>query len=132
MARKQTHSLLVQSFLYDFTTDGGALGDINTGIGCINTGIQLQRLSVVIGMSFFVINPVTSGGAAIIDIGNISNSFRSQPLPVPSTPNVLPNNSGSSSVTTSLDVLMGIAAATLTGGKFYCFIEYYTPFTDFN
>jgi len=128
---KLSNALYLQGFQYDFTKNGGALGDINTGIGCINTGITLPENSLVIQFTIMsIIAPVSALNAAVFDIGEIGNTFRTGISTNPFVSgNYLGTGAGFISGTLGLPVQLAIRTQVLTAGKFNCFLLYIGPFT---
>lgn len=134
--------IVTTGFSYDFATDGGATGVLNTPV-FIPAGAKIKAVW------FDVTTPLTSGGAATIQIGGVVTGVVLTPaLPytdgvfAASAPNafgtvdniVAPNpgvgtvlgNISSFKNASASQIKMTIAGAALTAGAFNCYIEYTT------
>lgn len=122
----QPSGIYVAKFLYDFSKNGGAVGDITTGVGCINMGVQIPKDCLVNQITIQeVITPVSAGNAATLSIGEITNSFRTGISTNPfRSGNYYGTGSGFTTSTLGTGVFLAIAVQPLTAGKFYCWIQY--------
>lgn len=126
---KITSSFKSQSFLYDFTVDGGAISTIGMGI-FIPSGALIQTF----GVKNFT--PITSGGAGVIDVGVVgfpiavinnaglpNGDFRDYNVPERFLQNIICNQNNVQ-IPAALEVIVTISAFALTAGAFICTINY--------
>jgi len=130
---KSAENLYTQSFQYDFAVDGGALGVVATGVGCIDTGVMLPKFSIITTAVLLVQGTLTSAtDSAIIILCQVNNSiFTIRNLggaPV-AAGGYDASNSGGPRVPTlaGLPLLIAITTEALLGGKFVLMFSYYAP-----
>ena len=111
-------AIKTQSFIYDFDIDGGA-------VGSIGTGIIIPTTATFFICVFRVLTPVTSGGAALINVGwNGQLSAIAQnlgPLPLAAGSFAIP---GTGAPCEGLEILFSISVAPLTAGKIIVHMPY--------
>jgi len=122
----------MQSFLYDFAVDGGAVGNITTGSGCINTGIQIPFNAVIYQVTVVGITALTSAGGALrMTVGVLGTPFTAAQTVANWVGNQLGTLAGSiavsGNVTGGNPVLLAFTVEACTGGSFRCFIKYFSP-----
>lgn len=110
---------------YDFAKDGGAVGDL------VLRGNYVPKGARILLSKVFVEEAVTSGGAPTIALKtetaeDILAASLKAVFPLGATVDGVSDNTGAKAktMTADRDVVMSIAVAPLTAGKFQVWIEY--------
>jgi len=120
---KSAATPLYQTFLYDFSRDGGA-------IGAIRTGIQIPNKASIVALSTYT--NVAIVGAASVSLGTTTsvNLLSNAPVAL-GAPEPIGNRAGFFGTTkfaimdTTLNIIFTIAGAPITAGRFSVYIRYF-------